>query len=203
MPLHARDAASAVEKSHHSASAPASGNDSYQDHLTKVTDSTEQHEDAATGSRAEQAAAASSSQTVSVDTPSERVRGRHEQGHPPLRRGGLATKCAQADALGSPDATDAAPARYLPQGRTVEGAREEEEGDPRLSPGTRSGASPAPLAEEDLKPGPVFVPIMLCMDDSDHELLVQEWHACHAVGAWCIHQTASALMSIADMKCAP
>ncbi|KAK9909774.1 hypothetical protein WJX75_007283 [Coccomyxa subellipsoidea] len=49
-----------------------------------------------------------------------------------------------------------------------------------LSPGTRSGASPAPLAEEDLKPGPVFVPIVLCMDDSDHELLVQEWHACHA-----------------------
>jgi hypothetical protein len=36
-------------------------------------------------------------------------------------------------------------------------------------------------SEEDLKPGPVFVPIVLCMDDADHELLVEEWHASHLV----------------------
>ena len=32
-----------------------------------------------------------------------------------------------------------------------------------------------------LKPGPVFVPIVLRMDDDDHELLVREWLAREAV----------------------
>ncbi|EIE20940.1 hypothetical protein COCSUDRAFT_54287 [Coccomyxa subellipsoidea C-169] len=50
------------------------------------------------------------------------------------------------------------------------------------------GSSPSNAAteaddEEELKPGPVFVPIVLCMDDVDHELLVREWHACHAGAA--------------------
>ncbi len=38
---------------------------------------------------------------------------------------------------------------------------------------------------EGLRPGPVFVPIILCMDDDDHELLVREWHARQAVCVPC------------------
>lgn len=51
--------------------------------------------------------------------------------------------------------------------------------------GRRSSVDDAPQQqeEEELKPGPVFVPIVLCMDDEDHELLVREWHACHVVRA--------------------
>jgi hypothetical protein len=45
----------------------------------------------------------------------------------------------------------------------------------------RQAAGAVSSSEEDLKPGPVFVPIVLCMDDADHELLVEEWHASHLV----------------------
>ena len=42
-----------------------------------------------------------------------------------------------------------------------------------------SGADAGPQLQQQhrLKPGPVFVPVVLCMDDDDHALLLSEMHA--------------------------
>ncbi len=95
---------------------------------------------------------------------------------------------AHGAAGGPTGATEPAATQQTPEGKTGEGMQQ---GRSAVRPGTnfsrRGAAAAAVQPEEDLKPGPVFVPIVLCMDDADHELLVREWHACHSVRA-CLMQ---------------
>lgn len=50
----------------------------------------------------------------------------------------------------------------------------------------RLPAKAASVDVGELKPGPVFVPIVLTMDESDHELLVEEWQASISVCFPCL-----------------
>ena len=100
----------------------------------------------------------------------------------PSRKGRQGTG-AHGSAAALAGAAGAAARQQTPEGRTGEGMQQGRGADSSRG----AAAAPAVQPEEDLKPGPVFVPIVLCMDDADHELLVREWHACQAVRA-CLMQ---------------
>lgn len=153
-----------------SALASASENDRDQEQPMKTIGTTGQDLHATAGARSGQGAASSSRERATS-------RGGDEQVHPTIRRGDMESSSAQGDAPGSSGSREAAVSGQPPEDEAVENPQEHQ-GEVRSSPGRRSDEQ---LAEEELKPGPVFVPIVLCMDDVDHELLVREWHACHAV----------------------
>ena len=77
---------------------------------------------------------------------------------------------ASPPGTGAPSAAKGRPIRMR------EGTQQQHGGWPGVQSAT-DGPAAGSGSPERLKPGPVFVPIVLCMDDDDHELLVDEWHA--------------------------
>ena len=85
-----------------------------------------------------------------------------------------ATASANASRRGAPGSMPALSA----QADTAAPPRPGRGSKPYVSPGNGARARSRASDDEEagLGPGPVFVPIVLCMDESDHALLVREWY---------------------------
>ena len=103
----------------------------------------------------------------------------------PSEPGGSRAGGAASNAFGTASASAAA-CRGAPRGVPAHSAAADAAAPPRRGPGTKpcgnsiigARARARMSADEDagLRPGPVFVPIVLCMDEGDHALLVREWY---------------------------
>ncbi|BDA48634.1 probable 2-phosphoglycerate kinase at N-terminal half [Coccomyxa sp. Obi] len=175
MPLPRLPEAACEQQPDHLASAPASDACTEADLMTENTDSAGH---AAMGTDSKQVG--SSNMDVSTIQEAGREGADEHSQVKPSGKGRQGTG-AHGSAAGSAGATGAAATQQTLEGKTGEGMQQGRgPGGPGTNSSRRGAAASAVHPEEDLKPGPVFVPIVLCMDDADHELLVREWHACYA-----------------------